>query len=158
MYAIGESISSEITCSKPQGGLSMTSEAPFTCLIHLMEVMKHLSSIGCLSSQYRVPPHFPCRERVPKIWYFVCHLSVNATAEMTQCHSWWAGGCYQKLPPPFLYTKGRLWNTSAAMDGSPWSTSSHFTCWEGTHNLAFWIQFQSHLWQRWHDVTHNRGM
>ena len=39
------------------------------------------------------------------------------------------------------------------MDVSPFITSSHFPSREGAWNLAFWIQFESWHWQKWHHMV-----
>jgi len=47
--------------------------------------------------------------------------------------------CCQKVAQPSLHIQWMLWNTWTAMDGFRCNTGSHFTCWEGTQNLVFWV-------------------
>ena len=120
-------------------GSYILQEAPPTLLMHLRPHMNHFNNNGCLSLQHRVP--FLMQKGYPK-YYVLCEIWESTSAEMTQCDRVGACRCCSKIPPPSVYIKCRLWTTSTAMNVFPYSTTSHFLCWEGTPNLTFYVQFE----------------
>ena len=62
--------------------------------------------------------------------------------------------CCQKVAQPSLHIQCMLWNTWTAMDGFRCNTGSHFTCWEGTQNLVFWVHCHSQPWLKLQGVIH----
>ena len=67
-------------------------------------------------------------ERVPPNLVFCANLRVNRRRNNTMSTIRVSRMLF-KAPPSFLCILEWLWNTSMAINGSPYSTASHFMCW-----------------------------
>ena len=134
-------------------GLQSLPWAPQIFLMHCMKIIKHLISNECRFLQYRI--QFDMLRGYPKpCTIFWCNLKVSTLVEKTLSQLERAHGCYQKLLSYSLCILGGLLTTSVAMDVSRGSITSHFPCWKGAKNLAFFfVQFESHSEQKWHGLN-----
>ena len=75
-------------------------------------------------SHCSISSHFPVLRRYLKSDFF-CAIWESTFGYITWCGPYLAGRCFQKLLPSPLYIKGRIWNTSSAMDVFPYSIAPH---------------------------------
>ena len=136
-------------------GSFMLSKILSIIIIHLRKVRKHSSSNVCLALKFCIP--FPMLKGCLKL-LILCAIWESTWMRMTRYGPQWAHICYQEFVQSSPYTWGRLWNTQAVMDVSPYSTIYHFPSWEGTPKMKYCTQFGSCLGQKWHPHVDHNGL
>ena len=129
----------------------MLPEAPLIYLIHQRNDLEHFWTNGCFPLQWIIL--FCVLRQYPKS-DILCAIWESTLAETTQCETEVADRFFQKLLSSILYIKGRIWNTSEAMNVFSCNTSSYFSCWGGIPNLTFCVQSEIQCWLKLHKTSH----